>query len=140
MADQNAKSYLIRMKFGTRGFSGSLITNQRWTFRNSKWRMQYRWLTCKKLFDWDEIWCSGVFWVTDREFELQKFRMADPIWLNKLSPEIFWFDALLSRKRFIQLWNILLSKKYVQSNLFSITRFIPKSFRLALLNVFKLSF
>ena len=29
MADQNAKSYSIGMKYGTRGFLGSLITNSK---------------------------------------------------------------------------------------------------------------
>ena len=35
MADENAKSYLIGMKFSTQGFLGSLITNL-----NSKFRIQ----------------------------------------------------------------------------------------------------
>ena len=38
MADENAKSYLIWMIFGTREFLGSLITNPCSKFINSKWR------------------------------------------------------------------------------------------------------
>ena len=61
----------------------------------------------QKLLDRDKIGHSGVFGVTDNESELNihKFKMADPIWLNKLSPEILWFDAFLSRKRYIKFWN-----------------------------------
>ena len=68
---------------------------------------------CKKLLVWGEIGYSGVFEIVDYESELniQKIKMADPICLTKLYPEIFWFDALLSRKRFMKFWNILLYKK-----------------------------
>ena len=41
MSDENKKSYLIAMKFGTRGFLISLITNSNSTFRNSKSQIQY---------------------------------------------------------------------------------------------------
>ena len=67
MADQNAKSSMVGIKFGTQGY-------------------------------------SRVFEDADHESELyfHKFKMANPTWLTNLSPEIFWFDALLSRKRFIK--------------------------------------
>ena len=48
MADQHAKSYLIEMKIGARGFLGSLITNPRSKFSYSKFRIQYGRLKCKK--------------------------------------------------------------------------------------------
>ena len=56
MADENAKSYLIRIEFGTRRFLGSLITNPRSTYRNSKWPIRYGGRKCNKLLDWNEIW------------------------------------------------------------------------------------
>ena len=65
MADGNAKSYLIRMIFRTRGFLGSLITNPSSEFRNSKWRIEYCGIKCKKLLDWDDTWYSRVFGVAD---------------------------------------------------------------------------
>ena len=149
MADQNEKSYLIWRKCPTREFLGSLITNSRSTFRNSKWRMQYRCLKCKsyligmifgtrmfrgrwlrpelkilkfkmvdpmwrnimqKLLDWDEFWYPGVFGIAAYEsaINIQKFKMVNPISLTKLSLKFFWFDALLSRKRFKKFWNMLL--------------------------------
>ena len=39
MVDENAKSYLIGMIFGTREFSGSLIMNPSSNFRSSKLRV-----------------------------------------------------------------------------------------------------
>ena len=36
MADQNAKSYLVGIKFGTPGFLGLLITNLESKYWNSK--------------------------------------------------------------------------------------------------------
>ena len=41
MVDQNMKSHLIGIKFGSRGSSGSLITNPSSTFRNLEWPIEY---------------------------------------------------------------------------------------------------
>ena len=41
IANEKCKSYLVRMKFGTRGFFGSLITNPNSKVRHSKWWIQY---------------------------------------------------------------------------------------------------
>ena len=43
------------------GVLKSLITNLSSKFINSKWWIQYSWLKCKKLLDWDKIWYSGFF-------------------------------------------------------------------------------
>ena len=86
MADKNAKTRLIGIKFGIRGFLGSLITNLSVEFKNSTWRIQNSRLKCKKLFDWDEIWYSGVFGIANYESErkIQKFKIADPKWRTKM--------------------------------------------------------
>ena len=39
--EENAKSYLIGIMFGTQLFLGSLITNPNSKFRNPKWWFQY---------------------------------------------------------------------------------------------------
>ena len=46
----------------------------------------------QKVIDLDEILCSGVVEVADYEFKLkiQKFNMADPIWLTKMQ-KVTWF-------------------------------------------------
>ena len=79
MADQNAKSYLIWMKFCIRGLLRSLITNPNSKFKNSIWRIQYGGPKCKKLLDLDEILYSGAIEVADNESELKihKLNMAD---------------------------------------------------------------
>ena len=41
MADKNAKSKLIGMKFCVIAFSGSLITNQSLKFKNKNWWIQH---------------------------------------------------------------------------------------------------
>ena len=51
MADQNAKSSFIGLKFGIQRFLGSLITDRSSTFRNSKWWMQYDGPKYKKFID-----------------------------------------------------------------------------------------
>ena len=61
MGDQNAKSYLIGIKFDTRRFIGSLIMNPSSTFRDSEWWVPYGGSKYSKLLDWDEVWYSGVF-------------------------------------------------------------------------------
>ena len=71
MADENAKSYLIGMIFGTSEFLGSLITNPSSTFRNSEWRIQYGGRQCKKLLNWDDIWYLRVFGIADYGFKLK---------------------------------------------------------------------
>ena len=48
MARENAKSYLIGMKFGTYGFLGSLSKNLASKFSNLKWWVQYGGPKCKK--------------------------------------------------------------------------------------------
>ena len=40
-ADKNGKSHLVGMKFSTRGFLRSLITNPSLKFKILKWRIQY---------------------------------------------------------------------------------------------------
>ena len=88
---QYAKSYLIEMKFDTRGFLESLITNPSSKIRNSKWRIQDGWQKFKKSLDWDDIRYSGVFRVADYKSELtiQKFKMADRIWRTKMQ-KVTW--------------------------------------------------
>ena len=78
------------LKCSTRGFFSSLIMNQSSEFRNSKWRMQFSARTCNELLHSDDIWYSGVFVVADYESELriQKFKIADPLWLTKLSLKV----------------------------------------------------
>ena len=77
MADKNVESYSNEIKFGTRRFLGSLITNPSSTLKNSAWRIQDGWLKCKKLLNCGEIWYSGFFGIADYESELniQKFKM-----------------------------------------------------------------
>ena len=67
---------------------------------------------CSQLADYE----SGL--------KIQRFKMADPIWLTKLSSKIVWFDALLSRKRFIStpLW----SKKMVRFFTFDSSETFPQ--------------
>ena len=76
----------MTLKFSTRSFLASLITNPSLKFKDSKWRIQYGRRKCKQSLDWDEIWYSGVFGVNDYEYELniQNFKMANPIWLTKM--------------------------------------------------------
>ena len=47
MAEENAKSYLIGMTFGTQGFSELLITYPSLEFRDSKWRIQFGRQNCE---------------------------------------------------------------------------------------------
>ena len=70
--------------------------------------MQYRWLKCKKLLDREEISYAGSFVVADWESKLniQKFKMADPIWVTKLSPEIFLFEAFITFEKFFKYFAI----------------------------------
>ena len=87
MADQNAKSGLIRMKFGTQGILGSLIRIRVW---NSE--IKHGGPKCKiTSFGWNSVF--GGLWVTDykSELKIQKFKMADPIWRQKIQ-EMTWFD------------------------------------------------
>ena len=71
MADQNVKSYLIEIIFGTREFLTTLITNLSWKIRNSKWRIQYGGQKYEKLLNWNDIWYSGIFGIADYESELK---------------------------------------------------------------------
>ena len=82
IADGKLKTYLIGMIFGTRGFLGSLITNPSLKIQNSKWWIPYGGRECEYLFDWDDIWYSVVFRVTEyeSEFKIQNFKIADLIW------------------------------------------------------------
>ena len=68
------------LKFSTRRFLGSLITNPSSQFRNSKWRNQYDKRECKKLLDWGDIWYSGVFEIGDYESELKMQKLKVAIW------------------------------------------------------------
>ena len=69
------ENYLIGMKFSTRRFLGSLITNPSPIIRNLKCGIQYSRAKFKNLPDWDKIWYLGVFGVVDYESDLsiQKF-------------------------------------------------------------------
>ena len=60
MPDQNAKSYLIGMKFDTWWFLGSLIMNPFSPFRNSNGEIQYSRHKSKNAIDWDQIWYPGI--------------------------------------------------------------------------------
>ena len=104
MADENEKSYLIGMKFGTRGFFKSLITNLSSKFRNSKWRIQYGERKCKKLLDAVDIWYSVVFGVADYESELKihKFKIADPIYLTKMQKGKIYAAEVFLRHTFFR--------------------------------------
>ena len=110
MADLNPKSYFIGMIFRYSGVLWSLRLRTELKIQKLKLADPIVAPTCQKLIDFDEIWYSGVFGVADYESELniKKLIMVDPIWLTKLSLEIFWFDELLSRKRFIKYYKILL--------------------------------
>ena len=85
MANQNAKSCLIRMGLGIWVVSGSLIANISSKNRISKWRIQYGEKKCKKLIDSNGPRYLGFFRVADYEYELKilKFKM-DSIWRTKL--------------------------------------------------------
>ena len=65
MAEENAKSYLIGMKFGTRGFLGSLITNS-----SSKCNMAHQNAKSKKLYR------KGLFAAYKHTFFYKSFLVA----------------------------------------------------------------
>ena len=109
MADQNSQSWSIRIKLGTRGLLGSLVTNQNSKFKNSKWRTQYRWRKCKKLVDPDRTRYSRVFrdWRVRILSQNSKFKMADPVWLTKMQKvsRSGWNSVLKSvRSRWLRIW------------------------------------
>ena len=98
------------MILGTRGFLGSLITNPSSTFKNSKYRIQYGWLKCKKLLDKDRIWYLGFLGVADYESELNiyKFKMSGATWQTKMQEAkdyaanvslYFYIFCIISRAR-----------------------------------------
>ena len=66
MANWNAKSYLIGMKFGTRGFLISPITNSSKIHRNSKFRVQYGAPKCEKLKVMPQRLFCGLHFSDDR--------------------------------------------------------------------------
>ena len=86
MADQNAKTLSFRMKLGTRGLLGSLVTNLTSKLRNPKWRIQYGRSKFTKLVDPDKTPYSRAFGLAgyESELEIQKFKMADPVSLTKM--------------------------------------------------------
>ena len=79
MANGNAKSYLIRMILGTRGFLG--IADYESELRIQKFRMTDPIWQAKlqKLLDWDDIWYPRVFGVAHyiSELKIQKFEEPD---------------------------------------------------------------
>ena len=82
------------LKFGTDVFFESLMTNPSATFRNSQGRAnkvdqtaQITWLEWNLTLDWDDIWYSGIFAVSDYE---SKFN----IWKLKLKFRSI-FDSLI---------------------------------------------
>ena len=83
------------MKFGIQEFLGSLITNLRSTFRNSKWRMCNSRSKYKKLLDCDKICFSGIFGI--KKFLLLPvgvqicWELSLSFWINYL--EFLCFDS-----------------------------------------------
>ena len=75
------------LKFGTRGFLGSLITNPSSKLTNTKWRIQYGEQKWKKLLIiCDDILYPGLFGGSDYESKLKikKFEIADLTWQTKM--------------------------------------------------------
>ena len=74
------------LKFSTRGFLGSLITNPSSKLTNTKWQIQYGGQKWKKLLVCDDILYSELFGVADYEskLEIEKFEIADLIWQTKM--------------------------------------------------------
>ena len=96
------------MKIGTWGFLELLITNPDSTIRNKKWRIQYGRPTCKKLLDWDENWCSGVFGVVDYEskIKIQLFKISDTIWQIKMQKAKSYAAKVFLRQTCFR-WSVL---------------------------------
>ena len=86
MADQNSKSWSIRIKLGTRKLLRSLVTNLTPNSENSKCRIQYGWPKCENFVVSDETRYTGAFGVTGYEsnLKIEKSKMADPIWPIKI--------------------------------------------------------
>ena len=84
------------LKFGTRRFLGSLITNPSSKLTNTKWRIQYGGQKWKKLLVCDDILYSGVFGVADyaSKFKIKKFEIADVMWQTKMQNLLDWDDIL----------------------------------------------
>ena len=84
------------LKFSTRGFLGSLITNLSSNLTNTKWRIQYGGQRWKKLLVCDDILYSGVFGVADSESKLKikNFDIADLIWQTKMQNFHDWDNIL----------------------------------------------
>ena len=80
------KTLVDRIKFSTRGFLGSLITNPNSKFRISKRQIQHGGPKFKKVPDWDKFWYLVIFGVADYESErnIQKFKISDAIWRTKM--------------------------------------------------------
>ena len=66
MTDKNAKSYLMGMKVGTRGFLASPITNLSSILINSKFRMQYGGPKCEMLKVMSHKVFCGIHFSDDR--------------------------------------------------------------------------
>ena len=95
------------------GFSGSLITNRRSIYRNSKWRIQYSGQKWKKLLDWDALWYWRVFGVADYESELkiEKLKIAYPRWWPRVWKIIRLCWKFVSKRflgRWLQIWSLIL--------------------------------
>ena len=86
MANEDAKSYLIAMIFGSRKFWGCWLRPE---LKIQKFKIEWiqlGWPKCKKPLDWGKIWNSGLVEVADYESELDvhKFKMTNPLWLTKM--------------------------------------------------------
>ena len=79
MANENAKKHLIAMIFGTWKFSGSLITNPRLKFRNSKWRTKTQKVTWLGWYLVLQGFRGRSLWIRVRNLEIQNngCNMAD---------------------------------------------------------------
>ena len=67
------------------GFMGSLITNLKSHFRNTKWRIQYGGQNLKKLAYKRYNLYVWLYGIADYESEVRfsKYKMADSIWRTK---------------------------------------------------------
>ena len=80
------------------------VTNPSSEFRNSKWRIKYGARKCKKLLDWDDIWYSEVFGITDYEFELRIQNSESRIKYGRLKAKITWLGWYLILEGFWSRW------------------------------------
>ena len=82
MADVKSKIRSISLILCIWGFLGTLITNLKLDFENSKWRIQYGGRQIESFINFYDTLYLVVFGDADYESEIRfsKFKMADPIW------------------------------------------------------------